>query len=190
MMKHVRLYTNAHCLTNFGPAGWSAILVYEGAKRELSGGVIAATINQVQLKAVVEALNQLKQPCRVELFCESKYITTNISKNLPKWRLNGWLTKRLLPVKNLQEWKQFEAAVARHDLHVVRLNQRETHCSRCYYLAKKEIATINRITHGRIAEAAHHRDSVKSTANSVASVDKEATAPYSTNMPLGGERVP
>ena len=42
-MKTVTLYTDGACSGNPGPGGWGAILSYNGARKELSGGEKSTT---------------------------------------------------------------------------------------------------------------------------------------------------
>ena len=73
-MKHVEIYTDGACRGNPGRGGWGAVLVYRGIERELSGGEVMTTNNRMELTAAIEALAALKEPCRVALFSDSKYL--------------------------------------------------------------------------------------------------------------------
>ena len=66
-MKTVTLYTDGACSGNPGPGGWGAILSYNGARKELSGGEKSTTNNRMELTAVIRGLQALKEPCIVEL---------------------------------------------------------------------------------------------------------------------------
>ena len=37
-MKHIDIFTDGACSGNPGPGGWGAVLRYNGAEKELSGG--------------------------------------------------------------------------------------------------------------------------------------------------------
>ena len=73
-MKEVQIYTDGACSGNPGPGGWGAILVFGGREKELSGGEIATTNNRMELSGAIEALRALKEPCRVTLTSDSKYL--------------------------------------------------------------------------------------------------------------------
>ena len=64
-MKTVTLYTDGACSGNPGPGGWGAILLYNGHELALSGGEKSTTNNRMELTAVIEALQKLKEPCIV-----------------------------------------------------------------------------------------------------------------------------
>ena len=61
-MKTVTLYTDGACSGNPGPGGWAAILLYNGHKKELSGGEKQTTNNRMELTAVIRGLSALNQP--------------------------------------------------------------------------------------------------------------------------------
>ena len=74
-MKKVTVYTDGACRGNPGVGGWGAILVYEGHKKELSGGERETTNNRMELMAAISALEALKEPCEVALYTDSKYLS-------------------------------------------------------------------------------------------------------------------
>ena len=76
----VTVYTDGACSGNPGPGGWGAILEYQGHERELSGGAPETTNNRMELTAVIQALRQLKEPCAVELYSDSKYVVDALEK--------------------------------------------------------------------------------------------------------------
>ena len=73
-MKEVTIYTDGACSGNPGPGGWGAVLCYKGTEKELSGGEAMTTNNRMELTAAVSALKALKEPCRVYLYSDSKYL--------------------------------------------------------------------------------------------------------------------
>ena len=68
MSEKVIIYTDGACSGNPGPGGWGAILMYKGAKKEISGGMKETTNNIMEITAVIEALKCLKVECDVELY--------------------------------------------------------------------------------------------------------------------------
>ena len=62
-MKRVEIFTDGACSGNPGAGGWGAILRYNGAEKELSGGEAETTNNRMELTAVISALAALKEPC-------------------------------------------------------------------------------------------------------------------------------
>ena len=100
-MKTVTIYTDGACSGNPGPGGWGAILMYGAHKKELSGGEASTTNNRMELTAVIEALSILKEPCTVELWSDSKYVSDGLSKGWAAgWRKRGWVKSDKKPALN------------------------------------------------------------------------------------------
>ena len=103
-MKHVQIYTDGACSGNPGPGGWGAILIYGKAEKEFSGGEAVTTNNRMELISVIAALTALREPCKVDLYTDSQYITNAIELGwLDSWRRRGWRRKGG-EVKNLDLW--------------------------------------------------------------------------------------
>ena len=104
-MKHVEIYTDGACSGNPGPGGWGAILVFEGREKELSGGEAVTTNNRMELSGAIEALRALKEPCRVTLTSDSKYLVDAVTKGwAKKWKSNGWRKPDKSPALNPDLW--------------------------------------------------------------------------------------
>ena len=117
-MKTVTLYTDGACSGNPGPGGWGAILSYNGAEKELSGGEKSTTNNRMELTAVIEGLSALKEPCIVELYSDSKYVIDGLSKGWAvSWRKNGWKKADKKPALNPDLWETLLNLTERHQLH-------------------------------------------------------------------------
>lgn len=112
----VEIYTDGACSGNPGPGGWGSVLLYNGHRRELSGGEAQTTNNRMELMAVIQALSSLKRRCRVVLHTDSKYVQLGITEWLPNWIRRGWKTADKKPVKNADLWQQLQTAAARHDV--------------------------------------------------------------------------
>lgn len=90
-MKEVRLYTDGACRGNPGRGGWGAILVYGKYEKELSGGEPLTTNNRMELLAAINGLEALKEPCRVTLYSDSKYLVDAFLEGwVYGWREKGW----------------------------------------------------------------------------------------------------
>lgn len=115
-MKVVEAFTDGACRGNPGPGGWGVVLRAGGHVKELSGGEPATTNNRMELKAAIEALAALKQPCKVDLYTDSVYVRSGITEWLPGWRARGWKTAGKKPVKNQDLWQALSDAASRHDV--------------------------------------------------------------------------
>ncbi|WAM35071.1 ribonuclease HI [Caldicellulosiruptor acetigenus] len=106
-MKEVTIYTDGACSGNPGPGGWCAILIYKGIKKVLKGFERYTTNNRMELKAVVEALKALKEPCKVVIYSDSAYIVNAVNQNwIERWQKNGWKTSENEEVKNIDLWNE------------------------------------------------------------------------------------
>jgi len=150
-MKNVTIHTDGSCLGNPGPGGWAAVLTCEGSegntvRRELSGGFARTTNNRMEILAVLEALEALKVPCRVELYTDSQYVAKAVKDRwLANWQRNNWVTSARKPVKNQDLWKRLPGLLARHDVHFHWLKGHAGHREneRCDELARCEAAGKN-----------------------------------------------
>ncbi len=107
MQKHVEIFTDGACSGNPGPGGWGAVLRYNGRTKELSGGERNTTNNRMELTAVIKSLESLKEPCRVTLTTDSKYVCDGINKGWAmSWQKNGWRKADKKPALNPDLWEQ------------------------------------------------------------------------------------
>ena len=91
-MKHVEIFTDGACKGNPGPGGWGALLRMGNHEKELSGGDPDTTNNRMEMTAIVRALNALIEPCRVDLYSDSKYVLDGMTKWIDGWQRRGWET--------------------------------------------------------------------------------------------------
>ncbi len=116
-MKEVQIYTDGACSGNPGPGGYCAILVYGAAEKILSGAEKETTNNRMELLAVLEALGALKEPCRVRLVSDSKYVVDAVEKGwLHSWQQKGWKKADRKPVLNVDLWQRLLPLLERHQV--------------------------------------------------------------------------
>ena len=116
-MKNVEIFTDGACSGNPGPGGWGAILRYNGHEKELSGGEANTTNNRMELTAVIEALSCLKEPCKVILTTDSKYVSDGIGKGWAEsWQKNGWRKADNKPALNPDLWEKLLDLLKVHDV--------------------------------------------------------------------------
>ena len=118
-MKNVQIFTDGACKGNPGPGGWGAILRYNGVEKEISGGERSTTNNRMELTAVIEALNLLKEPCRVSLYTDSQYIANALNLGwAEKWKKNGWMRNKREPALNPELWDRLLALSSIHEIEI------------------------------------------------------------------------
>lgn len=107
LMKKIEIFTDGACSGNPGPGGWGAILRFNGAEKELSGGEKDTTNNRMELTAVIKALSALKEPCEVTLTTDSKYVCDSITKGwVYSWQKNNWRKADKKPALNVDLWEE------------------------------------------------------------------------------------
>ena len=116
-MKQVEIFTDGACSGNPGPGGWGAVLRYNGREKELSGGEKNTTNNRMELTAVIKALEQLKEPCKVLLTTDSKYISDGINQGWAQTsQKNGWRKADKKPAINHDLWEKLLGLLKIHDV--------------------------------------------------------------------------
>ena len=112
----VVIYTDGACRGNPGPGGWGVMLNYKGKIKELYGGEPDTTNNRMELTAVIQALESLTRPCKVQLHSDSKYVLQGITEWLSNWKKRGWKTANKSAVKNEDLWRRLDSARERHQI--------------------------------------------------------------------------
>ena len=120
-MPELYAYTDGACSGNPGPGGWGVLMVAkEGSSvirtRDLSGGTVETTNNQMELTAAIMALEALEKPSKITIVTDSSYVKDGITKWIFAWKRNGWKTAAKKSVKNEELWKRLENATQIHDV--------------------------------------------------------------------------
>ncbi|MBE7076833.1 MAG: ribonuclease HI [Clostridiales bacterium] len=143
MNKKVTIYTDGACSCNPGPGGWGAILMYKDTMKEISGYAEVTTNNQMELTAVIKALEMLKSPCDVELYSDSAYVVNAFTEDwITKWVMNGFRTSNKKPVQNVELWKRLLELTNVHNVTWIKVKGHadNKYNNRCDELATGEIA--------------------------------------------------
>lgn len=115
-MKTVNIYTDGACRGNPGIGGWGALIEYGDATKEYFGGLKETTNNQMELKAAIEGLKALKEPCIVNLTTDSKYVMQGITSWIQNWKKNNWKNAAKKDVKNKELWIELDKYSEKHDV--------------------------------------------------------------------------
>jgi ribonuclease HI len=138
-MKRVEIFTDGSSLGNPGEGGWCAIMRYNGKERIASGGQKIATNNQMELRAVIEAIKLLKEPCEVHVTSDSSYVV----KGINEW-LFGWVKKNFKNVKNPEMWQEYLEAARPHKIKGFWIRGHDGHeeNERCDKIARDEASNL------------------------------------------------
>lgn len=116
-MKEIIIYTDGSSRGNPGPGGYGTLLIYQGHEKELSGGFVKTTNNRMEILAALAGLESLKEPCKVTVFSDSKYVIDTMDKGwLNGWKNKGWSRGPRKPLKNVDLWKRMDAVITDHEI--------------------------------------------------------------------------
>ena len=148
-MYKFKAYTDGACSGNPGVGGWGAVLLAEKnnkiiKRKEISGGVVDTTNNQMELIAAIETLKALKKYTEICIITDSNYVKKGITEWLPSWKKNNWKTSSKKEVKNRNLWEELEELVNRNkvDWQWVKGHAGNIENERADFLAREEINKI------------------------------------------------
>ena len=148
-MYKFKAYTDGACSGNPGVGGWGAVLLAEKnnkiiKRKEISGGLVDTTNNQMELIAAIETLKALKKYTEICIITDSNYVKKGITEWLPSWKKNNWKTSSNKEVKNRKLWEELEELVNRNkvDWLWVKGHAGNIENERADFLAREEINKI------------------------------------------------
>ena len=147
-IKTVDIYTDGACSGNPGSGGYGAVMLYNGARKELSEGYRLTTNNRMELLAVIKALEALKERCRINLYSDSKYVVDAVTKGwAKKWQTNGWKKSDKSRALNTDLWERLLALLDYHDVTFIWVKGHADNVEneRCDFLARSAIESGNLI---------------------------------------------
>ncbi|WP_127534595.1 ribonuclease HI [Paenibacillus kobensis] len=144
-MKELMIYTDGACSGNPGPGGWGAVLFFGKHQKEISGGEKHTTNNRMEIQAVIEALQLLKEPCKVTVYSDSAYVVNCFQQNwLRGWLRNGWKSSKGQPVENQELWQVLWGLMQIHQVSYVKVKGHSDNewNNRCDELARAAIKRL------------------------------------------------
>ena len=148
-MYNFKAYTDGACSGNPGIGGWGVVLLAEKnstiiKRRELSGGSINTTNNQMELTAAIQSLKALKKPAKISIITDSSYVKNGITEWLYNWKMNNWKTSSKKDVKNKTLWLELEELEKKNkvDWLWVKGHSGNLENERADFLARQEISKI------------------------------------------------
>ncbi|MFC1867701.1 ribonuclease HI [Thermodesulfobacteriota bacterium] len=143
----VEIFTDGACSGNPGPGGYGAVLKFGQKVKEISGSEAETTNNRMEMTAVIQALRQLKRPCKIRVLTDSTYVVKGVTEWLPVWIKRNWLNSQKKPVLNRDLWESLLKASMPHQIEWIWIKGHDGHeeNERCDMLAKKAIQENNEI---------------------------------------------
>lgn len=117
----VRIFTDGACSGNPGPGGWAAAYASHDGVNKISGGKDITTNNEMELTAVVEALEYYLNEYIlnegvdiIEIHSDSAYVVNAVNQGwIEQWKENGWITTtKGKPVKNCRLWQRLQQVIS------------------------------------------------------------------------------
>ncbi len=68
----------------------------------------------MELRAAIEGMRALHEPCEVEVVTDSQYVKNGITTWIHGWKRNGWKTASKKPVVNQDLWNELDQLTAQH----------------------------------------------------------------------------
>ena len=115
-MKTVNIYTDGACRGNPGIGGWGVLIEFGDISKQHFGGENNTTNNKMELKAAIEGLKLLNEPCNVNLTTDSKYVMQGITTWIDNWKKNNWKNASKKDVKNKDLWVELDKYVSKHNV--------------------------------------------------------------------------
>ena len=154
-MREVNLYTDGACSGNPGKGGYGAILTFNGHEKVMSEGFVLTTNNRMELLAAVVGLETLKEPCKVTLYSDSKYLVDAIKNGwVYSWKKKGWKKSDGKKALNPDLWERILTQLTIHEVELVWLKGHAGHeyNERCDALAVGAYNSLN-LKHDEIYES-------------------------------------
>ena len=145
-MKKLDIYTDGACSGNPGSGGYGVVMLYKGARKELSQGYKTTTNNRMEALAVIKALKALKEPCEVTLYSDSKYVVDSITKGwVYNWKKKNWIKSDKKKALNVDLWERLLPLLEKHNVEFVWVKGHADNVEneRCDELARMAIASGN-----------------------------------------------
>lgn len=140
----VEVFCDGACSGNPGPGGYGAILRYGASEKIISGGAPETTNNRMELTAVIEALRQLKRPCRVRVTTDSQYVVKGMTEWIAGWQRKGWKNSKREEVLNRDLWESLLEQASGHSIvwNWVRGHAGHPENERCDQLAREAVTAV------------------------------------------------
>lgn len=111
-MKKITIFTDGASRGNPGKGGWGSIVRSGDHVKELGGAKKDTTNNQMELTAVIEALEYVKRgDDEITIYCDSKYVIQGATSWIKGWKTRDWKTSQKTDVLNKDLWERLDIAM-------------------------------------------------------------------------------
>ena len=114
-MREAFAYTDGASTGSRGPGGYGVVVSWCGKTEEISGGERDTTNLRMELTAACVALETIDEGGVVTVYSDASYLVNCMRRGWhERWRQNGWLNHRKVPVANRDLWERLLGAARRH----------------------------------------------------------------------------
>ena len=99
----ISIFTDGACIRNPGIGGWAAVILGDGATREIYGRNPRTTNNRMEMTAVIEGLAAVPRGAQVTVYSDSQYVVNTMTRN---WKRR----------KNQDLWRALDREAAARDV--------------------------------------------------------------------------
>ncbi len=146
MNEKIIIYTDGACSGNPGPGGWGVLILDGDEERiELHGGAPEVTNNQMELTAVIKALEYVHGiKKKISIWTDSQYVQKGITEWIETWKKKGWKNSQRQIVKNKDLWVKLDKLVLNKDIswHWIKGHSGHPENERADELARQGIAEL------------------------------------------------
>lgn len=118
-MQEVIIFTDGACRGNGKDeniGAYGIILECGKVRKTIRQAFRNTTNNKMELGAVIEALENLSQSCKVNVFSDSKYVCDAINQKwIDSWKKKGW-TRGKDTLANSEMWKRLYELLQKHEI--------------------------------------------------------------------------
>ena len=113
----VEIYTDGGCDPNPGPGGYDVVLLHRRKRAEASGGFRLTTNNRMEILAAIKGLELLKQPCKVTLYSDSRYLVDAMMLGWAgSWKAKDWWRTNKQRAANVDLWERLLGLCEIHEV--------------------------------------------------------------------------
>lgn len=117
MKQTITIFSDGASKGNPGRGGYGVVMFDCETVTELGGHSARTTNNEMELKAVVEALKVASHiDTQVAIYTDSKYVVEGAKGWVFGWLKNGWKTKAETDVLNKELWQALLPLLQKHDI--------------------------------------------------------------------------
>lgn len=122
-MDNIIIYTDGGCRGNPGLGAWAAILISKkhNLRLEIGESENYTTNNKMEMKAVIKALERLKNSHNIKVYSDSAYLVNGMNEWIYSWQKNNWIKSDKKPVENKEYWIKLIELSKKHNIEFIKV---------------------------------------------------------------------